>query len=558
MLCLLAVVCYSLCMSSCDDHQFNDWPVDPSTSRLFLPLVFETQQVAATSLQIRYSKVVTANRYVFEFYKDSLEFNPANLWRTDTIYVDTLTVYKEDSTPARVEYCTTFEELSGSTQYSVRMMGISADGKASGYISEAFQTKAEQLFTGVVSTTESATLKWTKTQRVTHLLLSEYKQLLNETTGTTDWGYDEPQRLDLTAEDIETAEKTLTDLPSGTSYRVQICNEDEVRGTYSFKTLGLGAGVTVRIPYESETGGQIDLNTIVNKREDINGASNLTLEFEPGHTYDLTNWNLPAVDNILLTSTTSDLSDMPVLKLKRITPTSTIVSLQFQGVKVDAQTESYFYQPGTGKGVTSFVVEGCHFYNLNRSLFRSSGGLNMTNITINNSILQTIGTTGYGLINISGTNTIDRIEITNTTLWDMGDKLMDLYGGIGDIIFKNNTLYQPQEASNKNGLGYLFNLRNGNSTPQSPNTVTIEGCILAGPNKGKALNPTNRSYSYVSFSNNCYMTSDFTTGKISYEGITELDLSSDDLFVDPVNGDFHFKSGIPSYLKVVGDPRWQE
>ena len=62
-------------------------------------------QVAPTSVQMHYSQVITATRYVFEFYKDSLQYLPENLYRTDTIYADTLTVYKDDSSPAKVGIC---------------------------------------------------------------------------------------------------------------------------------------------------------------------------------------------------------------------------------------------------------------------------------------------------------------------------------------------------------------------------------------------------------------------------------------------------------------------
>ena len=118
-LCAVLMACCAGSLSSCDD--VNDWGVDASHDRLFAPLVYETMQVSPTSVQMHYSQVVTATRYVFEFYKDSLEYLPENFYRADTIYADTLTIYKDDSAPAKVEYATLFGELAGSTQYSVRM-----------------------------------------------------------------------------------------------------------------------------------------------------------------------------------------------------------------------------------------------------------------------------------------------------------------------------------------------------------------------------------------------------------------------------------------------------
>ena len=127
-LCATLMVCCACLFSSCDED-VNDWGVDASHDRLFAPLVYETMQVSSTSVQMHYSQVVTATRYVFEFYKDSLEFLPENFYRTDTIYADTLTVYKDDASPAKVEYATLFGELAGSTQYCVRMKGLDENGK---------------------------------------------------------------------------------------------------------------------------------------------------------------------------------------------------------------------------------------------------------------------------------------------------------------------------------------------------------------------------------------------------------------------------------------------
>lgn len=73
----------------------------------------------------------------------------------------------------RVEYRTLFQEFNGSTQYSVRMKGEDAQGKASTYVSVAFKTPDEQLFTGVEVTANSATLTWEETNRVTHLTLAQ-------------------------------------------------------------------------------------------------------------------------------------------------------------------------------------------------------------------------------------------------------------------------------------------------------------------------------------------------------------------------------------------------
>lgn len=554
-LCAVLMACCAGSLSSCDD--VNDWGVDASHDRLFAPLVYETMQVSPTSVQMHYSQVVTATRYVFEFYKDSLEYLPENFYRADTIYADTLTIYKDDSAPAKVEYATLFGELAGSTQYSVRMRGIDENGKASGYLGVAFETPREQLFESATPTTESVTFTWTPTDHVTHMLLFDYVNVAENPGSTPRWEYvvrDEP--IELTANDIAAASKTLEGLESGTNYKVQICYNEEVRGEYTFKTLGLGEGIVIRVPWESET-AVIDMDALMEKYE-VQGTSNLTLEFEPGKTYNINAWTMPSVDNLLLTSITTDQSDRPVINLPQISLSSSMQSLAFQYVTLDGQNDNaaYFFQPGS-MNIGSLTFEGCLIRNIKRSLFRTSGALNMTNITISNSIMQHIGWNGYGLINISGDNTINRIEVTNSTLVDMGDQLMDIDGGIGEVIFTNNTLYQPAET--QKALSQLFRFDNWNKSPASPGSVTVGNLIIAGPNGDTTLNAGRSNYDYFDYSDNCYLTSDVPTGGSRFEAINVLDLSSANLFTNPENGDFHFNPSatIPAGVKSAGDPRWQ-
>lgn len=555
-LCMALMACCAWGLSSCDED-VNDWGVDASHDRLFAPLVYETILVAPTGVQMHYSQVVTATRYVFEFYKDSLEFLPENFYRTDTIYADTLTVYKDDATPAKVEYATMFGDLAGSTQYCVRMKGLDENGKASGYIGVAFATPREQLFESATPTTESVTFTWTPTGRVTHLLLFDYVNVQEDPLGTPVYEYvprEEP--IGLTPEDIAAGMKTLDGLESGTNYKVQICYQDEVRGEYTFKTLGLGEGIVIRVPWVSET-AVVDMDALMEEYE-VQGASNLTLEFEPGKTYNLNAWTLPSVDNLLITSITTDQTDRPVINLPQISLSSSMLSLAFQYVTLDGKDDgaAYFFQPGT-LNVNSVAFEGCLIRNIKRSLIRTGGTLNMTDITIRNSVLRHIGWNGYGLINLAGTNTIGRIEVTNSTLMDMGDQLMDLDGGVGEVVFTHNTLYQPLET--KKALSQLFRFDNWNHSPASPARVTVGNCIIAGPNGGTPLNAGRSNYDYFDYSANCYLASDVPTGGSRFEGINVLELASDGLFVDPENGDFHFNPSaeIPAGVKSAGDPRWR-
>ena len=68
----LLILGLTLGFSSCED--VNDWGVDDSFNRMFSPVTFETAQVGATSVSLRFSSVPNAQSYVIEFSKDSLQF----------------------------------------------------------------------------------------------------------------------------------------------------------------------------------------------------------------------------------------------------------------------------------------------------------------------------------------------------------------------------------------------------------------------------------------------------------------------------------------------------
>ena len=96
--CLYVLLALIVGMSSCEDDA-NDWTVNKNYDALFRPLTFDKAATDATSVTLRYSQIVNAKVYIFEFYTDSLEFNAENYVRTDTILKDTLTVFSESNTP---------------------------------------------------------------------------------------------------------------------------------------------------------------------------------------------------------------------------------------------------------------------------------------------------------------------------------------------------------------------------------------------------------------------------------------------------------------------------
>src|SRR5690606_14533830 len=168
---MMLLVAMALAMSSCE-KKINDWDVDPSYAGLFRSLSFETNRIGATDVEIRYTQTVSADKYIFEFSKDSLEFN--EIVKTVEILADTLTPFAPSTTPTRVVYHTIFEDLDGTAPYSVRMKGVNTEtSQESGYVELFFKTTAEQLFSGAQISLDQITMYWPATDNVTHIMVND-------------------------------------------------------------------------------------------------------------------------------------------------------------------------------------------------------------------------------------------------------------------------------------------------------------------------------------------------------------------------------------------------
>lgn len=397
-------------------------------------------------------------------------------------------------------------------------------------------------------TANSATLTWEETNRVTHLTLAQM----------VDTKYGEEKQIDLTSEDIAACSKTLSELENGATYRVRIYNNDALRGSYVFKTLGLG-GSEILFVEATET-GVIDLSTLLSNFVKEKECSNVTVQLTPGAVYKVSELKIPGLDNILFTSTEANENNRSQLIVtNKISLASPIQSLSFEFVCLNGNGEaSYMTDWKNSSYAQSISFTGCAIQNIKRTLVRISdgSGVFMTDITIDNCVISEVGTDGYGMINFGkNIDQLEKVSITNSTLINIGDQLMDVKGGIGDVILENCTFYNSMDA--KKELPKVFRFDNAASTPPSPKSATMRNLIFSGPNKGKKMNSGNGAYDILNFSDNCYITSDLQEGNNRFEEITRIKQSSDDLFVDPLNGDFHIKPGAGfAGTGNAGDPRW--
>ena len=538
---VLWVALLSIFVLSCEINP-NDWDHDASYDRLFRTTYFSSSELDPTSIQLRYFGVNEATKYVFEFSEgDSLEFN--NIVRTDEILVDTLTPYAESTSITQTEFRTWFLDLKGTTRYSVRMKAVNeVDNVESGYFELSFMTPNEQIFTKFTASVDKMTLNWEKSAKVTHL---EYWKKVADGV--------EPEVQTLTLSDTQKAsgQATISGLLSGTSYVVRIYNNDTRRGELQIKTLGITAEGGSIVNLSAADAGTI--NTVMTDAAAV-GASVLAIVFtDTDQKYEIGKITVPeGIDSIYFVGNISEAGALPELFVTRVEMASPMGLMAFQGVDINSDMDgaNYLFDVGSTNCFKNILFGGSIMRNIGRSLVRlNNADLVVESIIIDDCLIHNIGSKGYGMFNFGKdfATGLGIISITNTTITEFGsDRLMHLKGGINEVNVSKSILCN---YTSKSGEVFRFD--------KEPGKVTVANCIFAGTNGDAPINSGKSDYSaYLEFYG-CFLTADFQEKDKKFTNATILDITSDEMFVDPRNGDFHLKEGVRfAGEKVVGDPRW--
>lgn len=527
-----AVLFVAALFVSCED-KVNDWPVDPEYAGLFRSLVFEKSYSDATTVEIKYTKSISATNYIFEFSQDSLLFG--SIVKTVNVPADTLTPYAESTTATRTEYRTTFVDFDGNTAYSVRMKSIDTiSGLESKYSMFYFKTSAEQIIESWNITTDQVELFWKQTDRITRITV------VNSTTG--DVLVDRAP----TAAELSGATALFSGLSSGTNYTFTFYNNTAVRGTKTIKTNGLADGKVIKaMPGDSIPGLISDAVA--------QGSVNLTIEFTGGITYDIGSLAIPAgVGNLSFTGSTDASNNLPVLNMTGVSLANitALGVLNFEYLKMVGDIGKYLLDmnvDGTTLGQISFT--GCDISTY-KALTRIQNKLiTIGNIRFDDCLINNIG--GYGVINIGGSNAVvDSISFHNSTLTELTTQLMDVRTEVKEVFIGNCTFCNLVSA-----MSQIFRFE----VPR-PLSVVTENNIFAGTNGGGKLNAVGYDMTAnsptVSFAGS-YITTDITINKYPFADISTFEGTTYDLFTDPVNKDFTLKSGVNFAGKgTAGDPRW--
>ncbi|MBD1435075.1 DUF5123 domain-containing protein [Sphingobacterium sp. DN00404] len=535
---MITLVATALAMSSCE-KKVNDWDVDPSYAGLFRSLSFETTNIGATDVEIGYTQTVSANKYIFEFSKDSLEFN--EIVKTVEILADTLTPFAPSTTPTRVVYRTIFEDLDGTSPYSVRMKGINTEtGQESGYVELFFKTMAEQLFSGADISLDRITMHWPATDNVTHIVITDP---INDDA--------EVKRVDLTASHKTAGVATITDLQPGKLYAVSIFNNDVLRGTRVLVTSGISGGEIIPVSPGDDIPALVAAALAAGKREII-------LNFSGDQPYNLGAVTLPSgVINVSVTGTANANGKNPVLQISSFKLSDTQYSrVIFENVDLHAISGSSFLitSDQAGMRATGYWFTNCYIQGFGNGVVRLNNAVNVGQIRFDNCRIHKNG--GWGVVNVGGSEAVvDSIKFTNSTLTDLATQLMDVRVAVKKIVVQNCTFYNQNAA-----MSQLLRF----DTNRLPLELLAGNNIISGTNSGAKLNAT--SYNHGDFSlpvsfAGSYRTNEFEIERDSrgFADITLFSGSATDLFVDPDAGDFRIKpnNGFGG-RGTAGDPRWIE
>jgi len=512
------------------EKKVNDWEVDSSHNRLFKSLVFEVSNTQATSVKLRYTKSIGATKYVFEFSKDSLEFN--NIVKTVEVLADTLTPFATSTTPTRVEYRTDFGDLDGTSGYSVRMKSVdTSTGSESKYSEAYFETPAEQLFDSWEVSTDNIQMYWTVTDRVTDVLISD------PVTGA------QIKKVPITADAKSKGTIVLDGLSPGTQYQIAIYNGDVLRGTKILTTSGIKGALLIAVNPGDDIGSLVA--AAINQ-----GRPDVTLLFKANQVYNLGSVTLPSgLANISFTGEKAAIgtnAQPAVLNCSNVAFTGTSIGkMIFEKVDLVGGSSDFLVNLSTDNlQIDEYDFLNCLMENYKGVIRVQNKVIKLGQILINNSQVNATG--GYGVINVGGSSvSLDSIKVTNSTLIDMNTQLMDVRAVVPLIAVTNNTIYNVNSALtqlirlDKNNLPGLF--EGGNN-------------IISGNNAGADLKSFSLSYE-GSFAGS-YRTSEMSINT-DFPEITVYPGAAADLFVNPVNGDFHIKEGAGfGGTGIAGDPRW--
>lgn len=543
----------AITVTSCDDA--NDWTTDSSYSRLFkVTKMGVTAEI--TSAEFTWTLTPNTEYYLIEVSKDSLY---------DDIDMGTgkgSIVYGQDKNITKSPF--TLTDLDSGSKYFIRMKSMSSTAQESkwSYLEAySFKTKTENILNAVDADSKGEdyiTLSWSAGAAVTHV---DYAQVMG-TDENSNLILGDVITVQLTDENKANGNVTITGLKASTSYQFIIYNNDNPRGTRVVAT-------TLQAP---EGNLKVEINAGVTLTQEMLDSwadkGSVTIIFEAGAEYTLNGVDattgeiagLTIPNNLSVTFFGKDGEKKATLKMAREVLMGGIHSyIRFENVIINDGGAQYLFNQGTEASASEISFKDCEFNDFARSIvrFKDQKSISVDLLSFDNSIITNQGSGNYACITLDAKEyTISKIDFTNTTFNTIQHNLIALNNNsrgcatVNTVDFNNCTFY--------NSVGDGRYLLDAGNTSQGP-VVTFNNTILGKSNKATlkdgVWSSTSKGVRTITVNvNNTYMTADGVFGSNTVKGCIDYAGTSDDLFKDPVNGDFTIKDG--SFPTGIGAQRW--
>ena len=516
---------------SCDD--INDWSVDESYDRLFSPIDLQSS-VDGTQVTLSFKKTYQADLvYTLEVSQDSLLFNQIVY---GPIQITPTAKQNDNST---LEYRIEGGTLKPKRQYSARIKITRAGSDESKWTSVAFSTSSEQILKAIDAanlTDKSVVIEWEVPNAVTHFMFGPRG---NQT------------RHEISSEEKASGSKTFASLEASTEYVVDIYNgntEDDIRGSRTFVTPDPLPDGDIYILQAGD-----DLQAVIAAQ-----TKDITIVFPKNSSFELlTNANIPGNINLTFWGQGAVKPQM-VVNANLVLPT-TGKTVTFENLDVMAGTKSdntfyeYVFNQSAATTMDAIVFKNCIIRDFKNSPLRmQSATPNIGTLTIDNCIVSNIGDNGangtYAFIHVQS-GKIDNIRVTNSTISKIGyGFILHNNGNSSSLTIQGCTFYNIIGNGryfidyNTFSISNTFDIRNNIFAKTLSSAETARGARNAGVSPNVL---------------NSYRTSDYVLSNNVISGVTDYTKSSDDLFVNPAEGNFTIKDQSFAGKADAGDPRWR-
>ncbi len=509
-----------MAVTACSDAQ--DELTDVAYDRLFSPVELGVQIRNQVNATVTWNKVNKATGYVVELYTGKvLGDTPV---RTETVTENTVT----------------FTELTGETDYFVRVKAIGEGIPESEWVEDTFKTDTENIFEEIRTEDLKATsviLRWPAGKEATTITVTPGDIVYH-----------------ITPEDIAAGCAEITGLTGETQYTAVMRNGDATRGTITFTTpIDLGDAV---ILYAGGT--EEETKAFFDGLEE--NASVCLLPADDGNNV------FPAMD-IPLTKSCSimGLDAQPVVcgfafSVEGATDV-TIKNLTFNNTDaVDPVSFIDVVELGEGGNITieNCVLEASAYKNLLTEA-NDAGEVSAGKLTVNNCVMT--GLSGRAIDYQNKKVNFKEVSITNSTFHDMcsgQDFIRFDYcaGRVGAVYTISACTFYNVNANSK-GIVYI---RSSSKDDKEFTCNVSKNLFVFGTDAADVFFSEDAKTDNVLFDSNYYFNasslidSGITGGKVYDESGNVL---PEDPFKDAASADFTLVNDDLIYGEI-GDPRWRK